>query len=46
VLVGVVCSTLFKWWWAEGVAALVFLVWLLQETREAMEEARESRQEE
>jgi divalent metal cation (Fe/Co/Zn/Cd) transporter len=43
VLVGVALNTLFNWWWAEGVAALVFLVWLLQETREAIEEARESR---
>ncbi len=41
VLVGVVLTTLFGWWWAEGVAALVFLVWLAQETREAIEEARE-----
>lgn len=41
VLVGVVLTTLFRWWWAEGVAALVFLVWLALETREAIEEARE-----
>jgi divalent metal cation (Fe/Co/Zn/Cd) transporter len=44
VLVGVVCTTLFKWSWAEGVAALLFLVWLVQETREAIEEVRESRE--
>jgi divalent metal cation (Fe/Co/Zn/Cd) transporter len=42
VLVGVLCTTLFNWWWAEGVAALVFLVWLAQETREAIEEVRKS----
>lgn len=46
VLVGVVCSTLFGWWWAEGIAALVFLVWLAQETREAIEEVREIRRDE
>lgn len=41
VLVGVVLTMMFGWWWAEGLAALVFLVWLAQETREAIEEARE-----
>jgi len=46
VLVGVVCTTLFKSWWAEGVAALLFLVWLVRETREAIEEVRESREDE
>ena len=40
VLVGVLLNTLFHWWWAEDVAALVFLIFLLQETREALEEAR------
>ena len=43
VLVGVVLTTLFRWWWAESLAALVFLVWLAQETRETFEEAREER---
>jgi divalent metal cation (Fe/Co/Zn/Cd) transporter len=46
VLVGVVFTTVFKWWWAEGVAALVFLVWLAIETREAIEEAREGTEDE
>ena len=43
VLVGVACTTLFDWWWAEGLAAFVFLFWLVQETREAIEEVRGSR---
>jgi divalent metal cation (Fe/Co/Zn/Cd) transporter len=41
VLVGVALNTLFHWWWAEDIAALVFLSWLAGETREAFEEARE-----
>ncbi len=40
VLVGVLLNTLFHWWWAEDVAALVFLIFLVQETREALEGAR------
>lgn len=39
VLAGLAANTLFGWWWAENVAALLFLVWLFQETREAFEEA-------
>jgi divalent metal cation (Fe/Co/Zn/Cd) transporter len=46
VLVGLVLNTLFGLWWAENIAALVFLVWLIQETLEALEEAREENQEE
>jgi divalent metal cation (Fe/Co/Zn/Cd) transporter len=42
VLVGLVLDALFGWWWAEDVAALVFLVWLIGETREAIEDARET----
>ncbi len=41
VLLGLLANALFGWWWAEGVAALLFLVWLARETREAFEEARE-----
>lgn len=41
VLVGLALNALFHWWWAEYVAALVFLIWLIGETREALEEARE-----
>jgi Co/Zn/Cd efflux system component len=40
VLVGLALNRLFGWWWAEDLAALVFLVWLIGETREAVEEAR------
>jgi divalent metal cation (Fe/Co/Zn/Cd) transporter len=45
VLVGLALNALFHWWWAEDIAALVFLVWLLQETREALEEARSGKEE-
>ena len=41
VLVGLVLNALFHWWWAEYVAAFVFLFWLVRETWEAFEEARE-----
>jgi divalent metal cation (Fe/Co/Zn/Cd) transporter len=41
VLLGVGLNTLFHWWWAEPVAALLFLFWLVGETREALEEAGE-----
>jgi divalent metal cation (Fe/Co/Zn/Cd) transporter len=41
VLLGVGLNALFHWWWAEDVASLLFLFWLLSETREALEEARE-----
>lgn len=44
VLLGVGLNALFHWWWAEDVAALVFLFWLVGETREAFEEAREGRE--
>ena len=40
VLVGVSLNALLGWWWAEGVAALIFLYWLVGETREALEHAR------
>ncbi len=39
VLVGLVLNALLHWWWAEDLAALVFLFWLVCETREALEEA-------
>jgi divalent metal cation (Fe/Co/Zn/Cd) transporter len=41
VLVGLVLNTLFGLWWAEYIASLIFLIWLIQETREVFEEARE-----
>ncbi len=43
VLLGVGLNALFGWWWAEDVASLLFLFWLVDETREALEEARESK---
>lgn len=41
VLVGLVANALFHLWWAEDLAALLFLFWLALETREAFEAARE-----
>src|SRR5579884_97898 len=35
-LVGLAASALFGWWWADSLAALAFLVWLVPETREAL----------
>lgn len=40
VLIGLILNTLLHWWWAENIAALLFLFWLVQETRETLEEAR------
>ena len=40
VLGGLLLNALFHWWWAENVAAFLFLVWLARETWEAVEEAR------
>ena len=42
VLLGLAATALFGWWWAEPVAALLFLIWLVRETLEALEEARQS----
>jgi divalent metal cation (Fe/Co/Zn/Cd) transporter len=39
VLVGLLLNSLFGWWWSEYAAALVFLIWLVRETRETFEEA-------
>jgi divalent metal cation (Fe/Co/Zn/Cd) transporter len=44
VLLGVSLNALFGWWWAEDVASLLFLFWLVGETREALEVAREGHQ--
>jgi divalent metal cation (Fe/Co/Zn/Cd) transporter len=38
VLLGLALNALFGWWWVEDVAALLFLFWLVRETREAFEE--------
>jgi divalent metal cation (Fe/Co/Zn/Cd) transporter len=35
VLLGLALTALFHWWWAEHIAALLFLYWLFGETREA-----------
>ena len=40
VLIGLVLNALFGWWWVEYIAALLFLVWLVRETWEAVEEVR------
>jgi divalent metal cation (Fe/Co/Zn/Cd) transporter len=45
VLIGLAFNALWGWWWVENIAALLFLVWLLRETREAFEEARTERKE-
>jgi divalent metal cation (Fe/Co/Zn/Cd) transporter len=45
VLVGLLLNALFGWWWSEYAAALLFLVWLIRETVEAFEEAREEKRE-
>jgi len=45
VLIGLVLNTLFGLWWAEYIAALVFLVWLVKETLEIFEEVREEKEE-
>jgi divalent metal cation (Fe/Co/Zn/Cd) transporter len=39
-LVGLVLTAAFGWWWADSVAALGFLYWLQHEAREALEGAR------
>ena len=39
-LAGLGLSTLFGWWWAQYIAALALLIWLVPETREAVEAAR------
>jgi hypothetical protein len=39
-VVGLVLNALFGWWWAEDLAAPVFLYWLVGEAREAFAEAR------
>jgi len=46
VLAGLVLNMLFGLWWVEYIAALVFLIWLIRETLEAFEEAREEKKEE
>jgi len=42
-LVGLVLTAAFGWWWADSVAALGFLYWLQHEAREALNGARAGR---
>jgi divalent metal cation (Fe/Co/Zn/Cd) transporter len=42
-LVGVALNTLFGLWWADAVAALALLYWIVPEAREAVEAARSGR---
>jgi divalent metal cation (Fe/Co/Zn/Cd) transporter len=42
-LVGVALTTLLGWWWADGIAALALLYWIVPEAREALEAARSGR---
>lgn len=39
-LLGLAARALLGWWWADGVAALALLYWLVPETREALDGAR------
>ena len=41
-LFGVALNILLHWWWADYLAALLLLFWLIQETREAIDAAREA----
>lgn len=42
-LVGVALNTLFGFWWADAVAALALLYWIIPEAREALQGARSGR---
>ena len=46
VLIGLLLNAALGWWWAEYVAAAVFLYWLIGETRETFEAARGNADEE
>ena len=39
-LVGLALNAAFGWWWADSLAALALLYWLVPEAREALESAR------
>lgn len=41
--VGLALNALLGWWWADGIAALALLFWLVPEAREALEGARTGR---
>jgi divalent metal cation (Fe/Co/Zn/Cd) transporter len=42
-LVGVALNTVFGLWWADAVAALALLYWIVPEAREALAGARSGR---
>ena len=42
-LAGLSLNVLFGWWWADAAMALVLLIWLVPEAREALEGARAGR---
>ena len=42
-LVGLALNAVLGWWWAESIAALALLYWLVPEAREALEGARTGR---
>ena len=39
-LVGLLLNKLFGWWWADPLAALVLVYFIVKEGREALQEAR------
>jgi len=39
-LAGLLLNAVFGWWWADSLAALALLWWLVPEAREALEGAR------
>ncbi|HWF43674.1 MAG TPA: cation transporter [Candidatus Kapabacteria bacterium] len=43
VLLGLVVNAATGWWWTDSVAALILLYWLIPETKEAFESAREGK---
>jgi divalent metal cation (Fe/Co/Zn/Cd) transporter len=42
-LAGLFLTAVFGWWWADAVAALALLIWIVPEAREALEGARTGR---
>jgi divalent metal cation (Fe/Co/Zn/Cd) transporter len=43
-LAGLLLNSMFGWWWADPLAALALLYFLVQEGREALHEARTGEQ--
>ena len=41
-LVGLVLNVVFGWWWADTVAGLLLIVWLVREAREAFEDGSDT----